>query len=137
MKRTLAAVGATAALFAGLISVAPEASATSNCTMRYPWNRNNHIAWLPAASDGSTSCLLAKGSSGDAVYALQYALRECSGLDTGGFDGVYGDKTVAAVRTLQSWYGLPQDGVYGPNTRNWVMWSWFQAEQNDTYCAHL
>jgi len=135
MKRTLAAVGATAAVFAGLISIAPTASATSYCSTSVAVTRNGYYTHVPATSGGSTSCLLGKGSTGAAVEELQLALSICSGLDTGGIDGIYGDKTVAAVRTLQSWYGLEKDGVYGPNTRDWVSWRWYAGV--DATCAHL
>ncbi|MCR9038526.1 peptidoglycan-binding protein [Bacillus sp. L381] len=34
-----------------------------------------------------------------------------------GIDGAYGPKTENAVKRFQSMYGLPQDGIYGPDTK--------------------
>lgn len=38
------------------------------------------------------------------------------GLDTGGIDGVFGAKSVAATKTFQGWVGLTADGDFGPAT---------------------
>lgn len=54
--------------------------------------------------------LLRRGSTGTAVKAVQYELRN---LDV---DGDFGPKTEAAVRTFQSKHGLDVDGVVGPRT---------------------
>lgn len=47
--------------------------------------------------------------------ALQ-ALLICAGLDTNGFDGIFGDGTAQAVRSYQGAHGLAVDGIVGPAT---------------------
>lgn len=138
MKRTLAALGAAAAVFGGMVSIAPTASAADGwCTTTVGVDRGGYHTLVPATSSGSTSCLMGKGSSGEAVEALQLALVICHGLDTGGIDGVYGGQTVAAVRTLQSQTGLYPDGVYGPDTRGKVSWRWYASQGAGATCARL
>lgn len=59
-------------------------------------------------------CLLRRGSRGNAVRALQRALRD-EGYDLE-IDGVFGPVTENCVRTFQSRFGLERDGVVGPLT---------------------
>ena len=56
-----------------------------------------------------------RGARGNITRMLQGALI-CLGYDTGGFDGDFGAKTEAAVRSYQRTRGLSVDGVAGPNT---------------------
>lgn len=59
---------------------------------------------------------LKKGASGDTVKRIQEALNNHGyGL---GVDGVWGDKTDAAIRDYQTKNGLSVDGIYGVNTHN-------------------
>ena len=58
---------------------------------------------------------LKKGSRGDAVKTLQTALKE-KGFYGGKIDGIYGKKTVSAVKAYQRKNGLKADGVAGPKT---------------------
>ena len=60
--------------------------------------------------------VLRRGSKGTDVIELQRQLK-AAGIDPGGIDGSYGDKTFAAVRELQRRRGLERDGVAGPATR--------------------
>ncbi len=62
--------------------------------------------------------VLKKGSKGEAVEMLQNALIG-RGYDPGGADGVFGSKTVTAVKQLQKEYGLVADGIVGQKT--WEM----------------
>lgn len=52
---------------------------------------------------------------GDDVKAVQEALKAI-GFDPGKIDGVYGQKTVAAVVAFQTARGLAVDGIVGPKT---------------------
>ncbi|WP_229377961.1 peptidoglycan-binding protein [Streptomyces sp. VRA16 Mangrove soil] len=79
---------------------------------------------------------MSRGSTGDGVEELQFALTICYGMDTGGTDGIYGAKTEAAVRSLQSATGQTADGIYGPNTRNVVEWRWYRYP-NGAKCERL
>ena len=58
---------------------------------------------------------ICKGSAGDLTKVLQEFLI-CHGYDTGGFDGIFGNATEAAVRDFQSSHGLYCDGIAGRAT---------------------
>ncbi|MFF5436381.1 peptidoglycan-binding protein [Streptomyces achromogenes] len=125
MKRTLAALTTLAAAVGGVLVTAPAAGAADGyCTTTTAVSRGDYGVLIPATSSGSTSCVMSRGFTGGQVEALQFALRICHGLDTGGIDGVYGARTEAAVRALQSAIGLTADGIYGANTRNVLQWRW-------------
>ena len=49
------------------------------------------------------------------ITEIQQALKD-KGLDPGGIDGVFGRKTIAAVKQFQSQQGLDADGIVGPKT---------------------
>ena len=59
---------------------------------------------------------LQKGDTGDAVKALQTILTKC-GYECGGVDGIFGNKTEAAVQNWQKWHQCVVDGLYGPQTK--------------------
>lgn len=56
-----------------------------------------------------------RGAKGNITKTLQGALI-CHGYNTGGFDGVFGAATEAAVRSFQGSRGLSADGIAGRNT---------------------
>lgn len=58
---------------------------------------------------------LRKGSQGSAVSAMQTMLNRL-GFDSGKVDGIYGTKTMAAVRSFQEANGLTVDGIAGEQT---------------------
>src|SRR5262245_11975361 len=58
---------------------------------------------------------LRRGHRGWDVAALQFSL-QTRGFPNGGVDGGFGDRTGAAVRRAQAFYGLAADGVAGPAT---------------------
>ena len=60
---------------------------------------------------------LRKGSTGDAVKALQTKLKE-QGYYTGTISGSYGSDTVAAVTAFQKAKGLTADGIAGSSTQH-------------------
>jgi N-acetylmuramoyl-L-alanine amidase len=55
------------------------------------------------------------GSRGSEVTQIQQKLKS-KGIYTGSIDGIYGPKTLAAVKTYQRYVGLTPDGVAGTNT---------------------
>lgn len=55
------------------------------------------------------------GSTGNEVTQIQTKLKRW-GYYNGAIDGIYGSKTVAAVRYFQSKNGLTVDGIAGPKT---------------------
>ena len=58
---------------------------------------------------------LRNGSRGTQVMVLQYMLN-AKGYSAGKDDGIFGAKTLAAVKAFQKAYGLTVDGIVGKNT---------------------
>lgn len=58
---------------------------------------------------------VSQGAHGNYTKTLQ-GLLICNGYNTGGFDGIFGQATTAAVRAYQSKKGLYCDGIAGPAT---------------------
>lgn len=69
----------------------------------------------PDTSVTITDGILKKGSSGDAVKALQEKLIALGYL-SGNADGYYGSSTIAAVKSFQKDKGLTVDGIAGTST---------------------
>lgn len=61
------------------------------------------------------AAVLKRGSSGAEVRSLQTRLKNWGYYD-GGIDGIYGSKTVAAVKYFQRKNGLTADGIVGAKT---------------------
>ena len=68
------------------------------------------VAFLPAQA-----AVYRQGSQGSAVRTIQTKLKRW-GYYTGSVDGIYGSKTVAAVKYFQRQNGLTADGVCGAKT---------------------
>ena len=120
-RLTTVALMLVATTLMGVGTAAP-ASATAQCnTVRQTWLPDGNTLAVPASSTAGSNCILGWGSSGNGVYWLQYSLNHCyrAALIT---DGKYGPATQAAVMRVQALYGLTQDGVYGPITRNRMLW---------------
>lgn len=60
--------------------------------------------------------VLKLGDKGNAVKQLQTALN-AAGFNCGTPDGIFGQKTLNALKRFQSIYCKPADGVYGPKTK--------------------
>ncbi|WP_448572782.1 peptidoglycan-binding domain-containing protein [Trichothermofontia sp.] len=73
------------------------------------------VALLLAFGLGEAAWALRRGNRGPEVTALQVNLRN-TGFFQGQATGFYGSKTEAAVRNFQRAYGLPVDGIAGPQT---------------------
>ena len=58
---------------------------------------------------------LRNGSKGTQVKVLQFLLK-AKGYDVGNVDGIFGAKTLAAVKAFQKAHGLSVDGIVGKNT---------------------
>ena len=68
--------------------------------------------WAPGES---VEALSQRGSRGEEVRQIQTALQN-RGYDPGSVDGIYGERTEAAVRQFQADQGLAVDGIAGPDT---------------------
>jgi len=132
MKRLSTFLAAAAIAAGGLIGLgAAPASATSPCDswLEVKSLTGNGYLEMPGLSSGSTYCHLQRGNSSRAVTILQETFNRCYaddlGLDLGhgggvhiGVDGNFGPETETAMRRVQAYHGISADGVYGPNTRN-------------------
>ena len=63
----------------------------------------------------SVAALSRMGSVGNEVTSIQNALKS-RGYYTGAVDGIFGSKTLAAVKNFQKAQGLTVDGIAGPQT---------------------
>lgn len=63
----------------------------------------------------SVAALSKMGSVGNEVTAIQNVLKK-QGYYTGAVDGIFGSKTLAAVKSFQKAKGLTVDGIAGPQT---------------------
>ncbi|HEY9686914.1 MAG TPA: peptidoglycan-binding protein [Coleofasciculaceae cyanobacterium] len=71
---------------------------------------------MPVPVPGQEERVLIKsGDSGDAVRVIQDKLKRL-GFDPGAMDGIYGGKTVNAVYSFQSAWGMKPTGVIDPPT---------------------
>ena len=73
------------------------------------------VAVSAAVCPDAFAAVLKRGSSGAEVRSLQTRLKNW-GYYAGGIDGIYGSKTVAAVKYFQRKNGLTADGIVGAKT---------------------
>ena len=73
------------------------------------------LATCIGLSQAASVRTMKKGSRGSDVKTLQTALKD-KGFYNGKIDGIYGKKTVSAVKAFQRKNGLKADGVAGPKT---------------------
>ncbi len=88
-------------------------------TIFYAFDVQGGMGTVEFSKNGITNPnqVLQSGSTGVSVMELQYSLNILMGTDLT-VDGIYGTKTVDAVKQFQSYYGLPADGIAGRNTNN-------------------
>ncbi len=99
----------------GVFAVAsPAEAAIATCNNTVNISKGSLFAVYPAYNRTAT-CVMGKGNSGVPVKTLQDALNTCyhAGLVA---DGIFGDKTVKALKNAQNSAGVDDDGVYGPAT---------------------
>jgi peptidoglycan hydrolase-like protein with peptidoglycan-binding domain len=70
-----------------------------------------------ATTSGTTTTAAHPAAAAAMVVELQQVMTNL-GYYSGPIDGVYGDATTAAVKTMQKDLGVTVDGVYGPETHN-------------------
>ncbi len=62
-----------------------------------------------------------RGSTGDAVRAVQFSLRNVYGFHNLAVDGIFGPQTQMAVRIFQARFHIGVDGIVGPVTWNTIV----------------
>ncbi len=85
--------------------------ASLTTTIVYPITNNNSIV----ADSLMEVAAVRKGDSGSKVKEIQRKLNEL-GFSVGNVDGIFGSKTLAAVKNFQKSRGLTVDGIVGTNT---------------------
>lgn len=82
-----------------------------------PWVHVYRYTGVTASASGTVNVrnYLQKGDSGDAVKEMQKMLISCGfSCGSSGVDGSFGGDTENALLAFQTFYGLEQDGKYGP-----------------------
>ncbi|MEO0759339.1 MAG: peptidoglycan-binding protein [Cyanobacteria bacterium J06648_16] len=80
--------------------------------------------------------VLRRGSQGSGVHAVQLMLKrlQFSELIT---DGVFGEQTERALKTMQQRFGLVPDGIVGPNTWKPIAEARFFSQPCAAYVEHI
>ncbi len=114
MKKASLAILLSAIIFSGVFTCNSVQAVTTNST-----NNTKVIAMR-----GTYHRTLRKGSTGDDVKFIQEKLL-MNGFYSGRsfvddyatvIDGIFGAETEAAVKKMQHWAGIPDDGIVGPQT---------------------
>ena len=85
-----------------------------------PWVHVYRYTGVTASASGTVNVrnYLQKGDSGDAVKEMQKMLIGCGfSCGSSGVDGSFGGATEKALLAFQAFYGLEQDGKYGPASK--------------------
>lgn len=90
-------------------------SASKTVEEESPIQKDASVPSNAPSSDPTTVTILSKGSSGAKVKTLQVRL-EVQGYDPGPIDGIFGAKTIAAVKGFQDDKGFKADGVVDDTT---------------------
>lgn len=103
--------------------ITPPAADNSNSNSSSSTSSNNTststVKSYPYGKASATSGNIKKGSKGNAVKAIQYALNELGYGNSGTqkVDGIFGSQTKTAVKKFQKAMGISADGIVGKNTR--------------------
>jgi peptidoglycan hydrolase-like protein with peptidoglycan-binding domain len=98
-----------------------------------PFQGRRH-QYLPARGIGASHyiCWMAYGTRGDGVKALQAAINHCyNSIPNLVPDGIYGDATKAAVRTVQTQHRIHVDGECGEDTYYAMMFPLYRIVDNE------
>ncbi|ADG75764.1 Peptidoglycan-binding domain 1 protein [Cellulomonas flavigena DSM 20109] len=118
MKNKILASFATVLVAAGaLVATAPASTAAGlgSCTAYKQYSSGAYARFVPV--NGSTpDCILGKGNYGNAVWALQKALKTCEKYSLA-VDKSFGNETRDVLKKFQTKKKIEVDGIYGPETR--------------------
>ena len=78
------------------------------------------ICFVVMQNNNKVQALSKYGSQGEEVRQIQTKLKRW-GYYNGSVDGIFGSKTLAAVKLFQKKYGLTVDGLAGPITRTLIL----------------
>jgi peptidoglycan hydrolase-like protein with peptidoglycan-binding domain len=107
----------SASMAGALLFTGVAISASSGTTHETAKSAHAALAVYTPPTTGLDNCpTLATGSHGGCVNQLQTELNTIDSANLS-VDGTFGDATQAAVEAFQQAYGLPQDGVVGPATK--------------------
>ena len=101
-----------------------QASALTSCTgTSWHFDDAGAVARIPTVGNdnGNFDCLLGVGNVNPAVGDLQNALNTCYGAGLS-VDNNFGPLTKAALEVAQNKVAVTPDGVYGPQTRDFIHW---------------
>lgn len=134
----VAVVGVRVLMFSYAATPSDTVYIPTNVSSRFSYTSpdiSHYIASLTANSTNATQNgkpnvvnvppTIASGSTGGAVRYLQKIL---GGLTQ---DGVFGSKTLAAVKSFQTFFHLPVDGVVGPQTWTTLFTVWDAIDSKD------
>jgi peptidoglycan hydrolase-like protein with peptidoglycan-binding domain len=123
-----AALLATAAAGAALVATSAPAQAAGTATPDCTKVKTQYVGngWYLNTPGNDTSrpftCYLEYGDNNAAVRWLQYSIQYCYDSGDVVVDGKYGSQTRSKVRIIQGIHGVPQTGIYGPQTRSGMYW---------------
>lgn len=134
LRSLLSAIAVLACTTAGLVTVAPPATAAATCAgvSKFGTGKGVHLRPTTTNGSGSINCVLGSGSRGKGVEELQKTLKQCYGQAVA-VDGVFGTQTRSAVVNAQAFHGLPRDGVFGPNTSKSMFWRLYNSPGRCTF----
>ncbi|WP_162465632.1 peptidoglycan-binding domain-containing protein [Streptomyces taklimakanensis] len=136
--RPVKSVGLVAAMVVGLlggVAATPSAAASWECDQSITVPKGDaYLIHVPFEFEPiyTGDCFVRHGARGGEVSAIQRSLRYCYGRDIV-VDGVFGDKTLAALKNVQSRIGVASDGVYGPRTRDAMSWPRYHESTGQIY----
>lgn len=131
-----------ASLGGSLVTATPAAaigwcnSTTTETRSFLEWAGAGKIPVYRTGSGATRNCLMGEGAYSTAVGALQLTLNKCYGENLS-VDNDFGDKTRAALIRAQKRAGVARDGVYGPNTRDALLFYFRPVTPGYDQCTRL
>jgi peptidoglycan hydrolase-like protein with peptidoglycan-binding domain len=144
IKRLIVVLAMVAGFFL-LAPTEPASAALPHCGGAFGFNNRSKYpvgavaiptVRLGSLADGAVYCgmnFYTPHSMG--VGVLQETLKRCYGQSIEP-DGYFGPATSAALKNAQRIHSIPEDGAYGPQTRDTIMW-WTDSWSGPHTCARF